>query len=191
MKKTLQALLAAGLLVTSAAADAQSLTYGLSVTNAAAAPTLFSYTFSVPITPLAGLVNYSFSGFLRLTDASGNGVSASPGSSGEFWLLEVWNGSSSSIVDVVGGTSVLNGAATFPFASSGTFDCSAIGSCNTLSIKTSFALTGGGDQATSEGEFTLQPAAVPEPATLALIGFGLVGLARVGARRTRQMTLPE
>lgn len=52
-----------------------------------------------------------------------------------------------------------------------------------MRIRTSFSLTGG-DRVALPVNFVIEPAPVPEPASLVMIGLGLAALAGVRGRRT-------
>ena len=90
---------------------------------------------------------------------------------GSFWF----------VVDEVGGTSAITGPGTTTQSASGTFDCSVIGACTLIRLEVAFELSGNEDQLIGSGAFTLQPTAVPEPGTLALLGLGALGM--FGRRR--------
>ena len=177
MRRTLHIMLLAALSVAPSAVAAQSLSAGFAVTDVGA-PSPFGLSFSLPIAPLTGTVGYTFDGFLTLIDARGDGVSATPSALPEFFRLGVFDGSSWFVVDDIGGTSAITGAGTTTQSASGTFDCSAIGACTLMRLDVAFELSGNEDQLIGSGTFTLQPTAVPEPGTLALLGLGALGMFR-------------
>lgn len=187
MKKALWGVFTAGLLATAAPGHAQSVSFSVDVIDFNT-PSSFGFAHFVPIAPFTGEMTYTFSAFIQLTDASGDGVSATPLNGSEFWRLETWNGTSLSVIDLVGGTSPLSGQGMYNFTASGVFDCSTVGSCQSVSTTLNFGLSGNGDRLVSEGTFTMAPTVVPEPGTLSLFGLGVAVLAGV-LRRRRSATV--
>lgn len=175
----LRSLLGAVVLVISTGAHASSIAYALTVQDIGA-PSTFGFLYFTPIAGQSGLSTWSFAGSMTMVDETGDGVSASnSGTIPEFWQLAVLDGSNQfHIVSDAGGAAVLNGAGPHNFAAGGTFDCSTLtGGCLGMSIRFEFTLSGAGDRLSSTGEFDLNPAVIPEPATLVLVGLGLTGLA--------------
>jgi hypothetical protein len=182
MKTKILGLLAVGLLSGPMTATAAFISYAASVTDFSS-PSTFGFVFGSPIAPITGLASFSFAGSFTLTDAAGDGVSISNGGIlPEFWRLRI--GNPVTTIDDVGGVTNLIGIGPHSFTSSGTFDCASIGQCTWMQIEVAFTGSGGGDQILSSGTFNLNPASVPEPGTLALLGLGLAGLGLSRRRKT-------
>jgi PEP-CTERM motif-containing protein len=146
-------------------AEADFINFGIGVATGSN-PVGFSFLFSTPTT-LTGLVSYSGTLGVTLTDIIQDGISVSP--VGGFILQGLINGTG--VGNDTLGTLTANLASQTVF--SGMFDCGA--GCNTLSVLVNFTLSAH-DSAAFSGGFTVVPASVPEPGTLLLLGIGLAGL---------------
>jgi hypothetical protein len=176
MKSKVWGWLAVGLLTGPLVANAGFVSYTVSVTDEGD-PSTFGFSFATPITPIAGLASFSFTGDFTLTDGRTDGVSvANSGLRPEYWRISTGNPLAS--VGDVGGVATLVGTGPHSFTASGTFDCASIGQCNFLQLEVYFTASGGGDRVLSTGRLDLDPLLVPEPGSLALVALGLAGLGR-------------
>lgn len=142
-------------------------------------PTSFLVTFFGPLVLGANAFAFTLEGNATLTDAGRDGVSAAATS--QFGLDGIVFGA----VDGVGvaslGAGGLSGAGAHALGSAtGNGTCL---SCANQSLVMGFAGSGGGDQVSITATLDLSTGnAVPEPGTLALLGFGLAGLAALSKR---------
>jgi hypothetical protein len=176
MKKRYLGWIGAALLTSPVGANAVTISLGIDSTDFGS-PDSVGISFLSTMPTISGLAAYSFSGSFTLTDASGDGVSISnfSGVLPEYWRIGV--GDPFSLLDDIGGTSSLVGNGTYQFTSSGTFDCSSLTlGCTNLYLALAFLGSGGGDRVTGMGLLTLEPSAVAEPGTLALLAIGMAGI---------------
>ena len=152
------------------------------------APSTFTFTFSTPVAPtISGPVNYTLDLAGSFTNGSpNNGGSLSMAAPNTLGVLEArFNGTTS--IDGIGGTGTTGfgsgGSSVYgPFASSGTYDCSGLGGCTSMTARLSFTGSGGSDAYNFTGRFEIIP--VPVPAAVWLFGsaVGLLGWVRRRAR---------
>lgn len=173
-----------------------SIAYGITVTDFGA-PSTFTFTFTTPIVPTAGVVTGSVSG--GLTDVTGNGVSITPSVAlgdpdgdtiAELQVNEVGVGGppvfTNMGVDVGGAMSFGPGV---PGANHvyGPFTTGPIagpaGVWTSLQSRVEFTLSGGGDIASLTGFASI----VPEPSTMALSAIAAMTiLGRIALRRRKK-----
>lgn len=143
-------------------------------------PSTFSFTLSSPVSPnLTGMLTWSAVVSGTLTDSpQGDGISATPFGGSIFEFI---------IGSTTVGTDTLGTITASPFSGNygGSFDCGLAG-CNSISSAVHFTGSGGGDGYGLSFQFDVNPASVPEPESLALVGLGLCGIAAVRRRSQKQ-----
>jgi hypothetical protein len=171
-----------------------SIAYGVVVTDLGA-PTTFTFSFLLPIVPVAGpnVVQGSLVG--GLTDASGNGVSLTPTAATvqQSFVADSVTSTPLTSMGVDVGLGVAFGAGSpgslygyGPFSAGPIVGPVGPPSWDTLVVTTAFTMSGSGDVAALTGFASITPGVlVPEPGTMisAAVGVGLLALLRIRRRR--------
>lgn len=175
-----------GLLLFPSVSHASSINFAFTVTNVTTAPTTYAISFSTPVLP----------DFYTYATSVGQ-VTVTPSQSGDPGVVQV----GSIYPTYISGYGTMNGVATNLGVDLGTAPCSASTgvpvTCqfplvsntfsptfyNGLEALITFQMTGIGTTAVFSGTVTLEESAVPEPASLVLLGTGV--LTTLGIRRRR------
>ncbi len=145
------------------------------------AASIFTVVFSSPIAPtITGLANYTLDLAGSFSNGSpNNGGSLAMAAPNTLGVLEAQlNGTSIDGIGTAASFAALVSSVYGPFGSSGTFDCSGLGGCTTMSTRLAFLGSGGSDAYSYTGRFEIT--AVPVPAAVWLFGsaLGLMGVMR-------------
>ncbi|MBX9585029.1 MAG: PEP-CTERM sorting domain-containing protein [Gemmataceae bacterium] len=158
--------------------------YGLVAVDVGA-PSLFAFFFGGPIVPTGPGTIVAASIVGGLTDFTGDGVSLTP-TAANTQVNDLAPPLTNAGVDV-GGPFAAGAGPPGSFYAYGPFaegpQAGPAGTFTSMFVTTSFTLSGGEDIAVLTGFFSVDSAAVPEPASLALAGLGVAGL--VGWTRRR------
>jgi len=146
----------------------------------------FAFLFSIPIVPLTGQATVHAELGISLTDANGDGISITPGTLTPNFIMSSNVGNCAAGVDVGTTTSATTppNTTTVSFLANGVFDPT-VGCDSSISVLIDFFGTGNGDNYGLTGIFIITQVSVPEPTSLALIGFALMGLAGAVYRRRK------